>query len=119
MSRHRRVEKQPHNRHLSLTLHDLPFPNDAASILQLRANVGITISDRENPLPETYRLAHVLHCRVQAPVALGQSRQQQIPHAHAAQFPVGEAVAQQIPPYGLSVEERAQALARIPNLWQV
>jgi hypothetical protein len=52
-------------------------------------------------------------------VALCQSRQHQIPHAHAAQFPVGEAVAQQIPPYGLSVEERAQALARIPNLWQV
>ena len=28
-------------------------------------------------------------------------------------------MAQQVPPYGPSVEERAQALACIPNLWHV
>src|SRR5215831_10110359 len=119
MSRHRRVEEEPHNRCLWLTLHDLPFPNDAASVLQLSTNVGLAIRDRENPLPETCHLAHIFHCSVQAPVALCQSRQDEIPHTHAAQLPLAEAVAQQVSPYGRSVEERAQALACIPNLWHV
>jgi hypothetical protein len=119
MSRYRRVEEEPHNRRLWLTLHDLPFPNDVPSILQLSTNVGIAIRDGKNSLPETCCLVYVFYCSVQAPVALCQSRQEQIPYAHAAQFPLNEAVAQQVPPDGLSVEEGAQALAGIPNLWHV
>jgi hypothetical protein len=74
MSRHWRVEKQPDNRCLGLTLHDLPFPNDTPPILQFSANVGVAIRDRKNPLPETCCLTHVLHRSVQAPMALCQSR---------------------------------------------
>jgi hypothetical protein len=119
MSRYRGVEEEPHNRCLWLTPHDLPFPNDAPSILQCSTNVGQAIRDRENPLPKTCRLAHAFHGSVQAPVALCQSRQHQIPHAHATQLSLGEAVAQQVPPYGRSVEECAQALACISNLGHV
>jgi hypothetical protein len=119
MSRYRRVEEEPHNRRLGLTLYDLPFPNNTPSILQLSANVGLAIRDRENPLPEAGCLAYVFHGSVQAPVALCQSRQNQVPHTHAAQLLLGKAVAQQVPPEGLSVEERTQALACIPNLWHL
>jgi hypothetical protein len=119
MSRHWRLEEESHNRCLWLTPHDLPFPNDAPSILQLSTNVGHTIRDGENPLPETCLLAHIFHCSVQAPVALCQSCQDQIPHTHAVQFPVGEAMVQQVPPDGFGVEECTEALACIPNLGDV
>jgi hypothetical protein len=61
MSRYRRVEEEPHNRRLGLTPHDLPFPNNTPSILQLSTNVGLAIRDRENPLPEIGCLAYVCH----------------------------------------------------------
>ena len=86
---------------------------------QLSANVGITIRDRQDPLPESCRLAHVLHGSVQAPMALRQRCQDQIPDAEATQLPFGEAMAQQVPPHGLGIEERAQTLACIPDLWHV
>jgi hypothetical protein len=116
MGRYRRVEEEPHNRRLGLTPHNLPFSNNTPSILQLSTNVSHAIRDRENPLPETCCLADVFHCSVQASVALYQSRQDQIPHTQATQLPLGEAVVQQVSPYGLSVKERTQALAGIPHL---
>src|SRR5215470_17718933 len=64
MSRHWWLEEESHNRCLWLTPHDLPFPNDAPSVLQLSTNVGHTIRDRENPLPQACRLAHIFHCSI-------------------------------------------------------
>jgi hypothetical protein len=119
MSRHRWLEEESYNRCLWLTPHDLPFPNDAPSVLQLGTNVGRTIRDRGNPLPQTCRLAHIFHCSVQASMTLRQGCQDEIPHTHAAQFPVGEAMVQQVPPYGLGVEECTEALACISNLGDV
>ena len=119
MGRHRRGEEEPHNRRLRLTLDDLPFPNDAPSVRQLSPNLGITIRDRQHPLPESCCLAHLLHCTMQAPMALRQNCQQQIAYAHATQLSFGKAMAQHIPPHGFRIEERAQALACIPDLWSV
>jgi hypothetical protein len=117
MGCYRRGEEQTHNRRPWLPLDDLPFPNGAPSIRQLRSNLGITIGDREHPLSESCGLAYLLHCGMQAPVALRQGGQDQIADAHATQLSVGKAVAEQIPPHGLGLEECTQALACIPDLW--
>jgi hypothetical protein len=119
MGGHRGLEKQPDNRCLRLTSYNLPFPNDAPSVPQFSANVGITIGDWQDPLPEFCRLAHFLHGSVQASIALRQRCQNQIPDAEATQFPSGKAMAQEVSPHGLGIKECTQTLARIPNLWQV
>jgi hypothetical protein len=93
------MEEQPDNRRLWLTPYDLPFPNDASSVLQLSTNVGITIRDWQDPLPESCRLPYLLHGSVQAAMALRQRCQHQISHAEATQLPGGKAMAQEVSPH--------------------
>ena len=119
MRRHGRLQEQPHNGRPWLALHDLPFSNDALAVLQLSANVGIAIRHRQHPLPEPGRLAYGLHCGIQTAILLCQGSQDKVPHTEATQLPFGKAMAQQLPPHRLRVQERAQTLARIPDLWQV
>src|SRR4051794_6263427 len=98
MGCHRGLEEQSDNRCLWLTPYDFPFPNDASSVLQLSANVGIPIGDRQDPLSESCCLAYVLYSHVEAFVALRQRCQHQISHAEATQLPGGKAMAQKVSP---------------------
>jgi len=119
MRRDRWLQEKPHNGRLWLTSYNLPFANDAPSVLQLSTNVGYTIRDWEHPLPETGSLAYVLDSGVQAPMLLGQRRQYDIAYTKATQLPFCKAMLQEVSPHRCRLQECTQALARIPHLWYV
>jgi len=80
------LQEKPHNGRRWLASYNLPFANDAPSVLQLSTDVGHTIRHRQHPLPEASRLVYVLYSSVQAALLLGQRRQYDIAYTAAAQL---------------------------------